>query len=81
MADAGETGSLVFGQDFGIVTDMEIGPDGALYVTSLTQGAVYRVSAVPEPALATMFAGGLVLLCLAHIKRSRAGLVRACPVA
>ena len=30
--------------DFGIVTNIVTGPDGNLYVTSLTNGAVYMVS-------------------------------------
>ncbi len=39
VADTGaETASLVFGRNFGTVTDLQIGPDGALYVTSLTDG-------------------------------------------
>jgi hypothetical protein len=39
-----ENESLVFGEGFGIVTDIEAGPDGALYVVSLDQGAVYAIS-------------------------------------
>jgi aldose sugar dehydrogenase len=34
----------VFAEGFGIVTDLEIGPDGQLYVTSLNDGTVYRIS-------------------------------------
>src|SRR5262249_46129957 len=33
------------GKNFGIVTDFITAPDGSLYVTSLTNGAVYRVAA------------------------------------
>jgi glucose/arabinose dehydrogenase len=39
-----ESESLVFGTDFGIVTDIETGPNGRLFVVSLDQGAVYRIS-------------------------------------
>jgi glucose/arabinose dehydrogenase len=39
-----ESESLLFGTDFGIVTDIETGPDGKLFVVSLDQGAVYRIS-------------------------------------
>jgi aldose sugar dehydrogenase len=39
-----ELQSLIFGEGFGIPTDLEIGPDGMLYVTSLRDGAIYRIS-------------------------------------
>ena len=51
--DQGESASLVAGKNFGIVTDIETGPDGNLYVTSLSNGAVYMISAkasTPTPA-------------------------------
>jgi len=41
--DEGQSGSLVAGKNFGIVTDIVTGPDGALYVTSLSNGAVYMI--------------------------------------
>ena len=34
----------IFGEDFGVPTDLEIGPDGMLYVSSLRDGAIYRIS-------------------------------------
>src|SRR5439155_24958188 len=46
--DEGESGSLVAGKNFVIVTDIEAGPDGKLYVTSLSNGAVYRISQKPQ---------------------------------
>jgi glucose/arabinose dehydrogenase len=39
-----ESESLVFGIDFGIVTDIETGPNGNLFVVSLDQGAVYEIA-------------------------------------
>jgi hypothetical protein len=39
-----ESESLVFGTDFGIVTDIETGPDGNLFVVSLDHGAIYEIS-------------------------------------
>src|SRR5262249_52451274 len=42
--DEGESESLVAGKNFGIVTNIVTGPDGNLYVTSLSNGAVYRIS-------------------------------------
>jgi glucose/arabinose dehydrogenase len=39
-----ESESLVVGRDFGVVTDIETGPNGNLFVVSLTRGAVYEIS-------------------------------------
>lgn len=38
-----ESESLLFGTGFGISTDIDTGPDGNLYVVSLTHGAVYKI--------------------------------------
>ena len=47
--DQVEADLLGFGNGFGIVTDLKIGPDGHLYVVSLTAGAVLRIRPVcPE---------------------------------
>ena len=35
--------SLVFGTNFGIVTDIRTGPNGNLYVVSLANGVIYEV--------------------------------------
>jgi glucose/arabinose dehydrogenase len=49
-----ESQQLVIGQGFGIVTDIQRAPDGGLYVVSITDGAVYKVT-----AQATRFAARL----------------------
>jgi aldose sugar dehydrogenase len=41
--DEGESSSLVAGKNFGIVTNIVTGPDGGLYVTSLSNGKVYLI--------------------------------------
>jgi glucose/arabinose dehydrogenase len=41
--DEGESASLIAGRNFGIVTNIVTGPDGHLYVTSLSNGAVYAI--------------------------------------
>ena len=41
--DITESESLLFGRNFGIVTDIQTGLDGNLYVVSLTSGAVYEI--------------------------------------
>lgn len=61
-----------FGTGFGIVSDITQGPDGALYITSLTGNAVYRVAPVPEPQAGLLTAAGLALIALAHVRRRRA---------
>jgi aldose sugar dehydrogenase len=38
-----ETEPLVFARGFGMITDLEIGPDGYLYVVVLNDGKIYRV--------------------------------------
>ena len=38
-----ESESLLIGRDFGVTTDIETGPNGNLFVVSLTRGAIYEV--------------------------------------
>jgi aldose sugar dehydrogenase len=39
----GSNGGIIFGKGFGGITDLEVGPDGYLYVVSIGQGAIYRI--------------------------------------
>lgn len=39
-----ELQNVIFGEGFGVPTDLEVGPDGMLYISSLREGAVYRIS-------------------------------------
>ena len=41
--DPTESESLVFGTDFGIASDIKTGPNGNLFVVSLTDGVVYEI--------------------------------------
>jgi glucose/arabinose dehydrogenase len=41
--DITESESLLFGRGFGITTDIQTGPNGHLFVSSLTNGAVYEI--------------------------------------
>jgi aldose sugar dehydrogenase len=41
--DLTESESLLFGSDFGVGTDIETGPNGNLFVVSLSHGAVYEI--------------------------------------
>jgi aldose sugar dehydrogenase len=38
-----ESESLLIGRDFGVATDIETGPNGNLFVVSLTHGAIYEI--------------------------------------
>jgi len=35
---------IIFGQNFGCITDLKFGPDGNLYVTSISNGIIYKIS-------------------------------------
>lgn len=56
--DLTESESLLIGTDFGIVTDIETGPNGNLFVVSLSNGAIYeifqRTEAIPVALTATL---------------------------
>ena len=52
--DLSESESLVVGRDFGITTDIQTGPNGNLYVLSLSNGAVYEVFAREELFVANL---------------------------
>jgi glucose/arabinose dehydrogenase len=41
--DVTESESLLFGQNFGVGTDVQTGPNGNLYVVSLDRGVIYEV--------------------------------------
>jgi glucose/arabinose dehydrogenase len=41
--DITESESLLIGQDFGVASDIETGPNGNLFVVSLTNGAIYEI--------------------------------------
>jgi glucose/arabinose dehydrogenase len=43
-----EVNGLIFGSEFGAITDLQVGPDGYLYVLSFGQGAIYRVHPILE---------------------------------
>jgi glucose/arabinose dehydrogenase len=61
--DDTERDALLFGEAFGVTTDLEVGPDGHLYVVSLSNGAIYRIRGpVGVPALPTWGPALLVLV-------------------
>lgn len=46
--DQTESESLIVGRDFGVATDIETGPNGNVYVVSLSNGAVYEIKSKPS---------------------------------
>ena len=44
--DGTESESLLIGQGFGVITDIQTGPEGCLYVSSNTNNAVYKICRV-----------------------------------
>jgi hypothetical protein len=42
-----ESETLQIGKGFGTTPDIEQGPDGNLYVVSITDGAIYKISRRP----------------------------------
>jgi glucose/arabinose dehydrogenase len=67
--DTTEQNLVRFGQGFGPITDIQIGPNGAVYVTSIGNGTVYRL---PEPsATVMMLAGSLALALGRHFRRNQ----------
>lgn len=46
-----EQSSIIFGNGFGRITDLETGPDGYLYVLSYYAGIIYRI--VPSSVLSS----------------------------
>lgn len=46
--DQTESESLVIGRDFGVTTDIQTGPNGNLFVVSLSNGAVYEIKSKPS---------------------------------
>jgi hypothetical protein len=55
--DQTESESLVIGRDFGITTDIQTGPNGNLFVVSLSNGAVYEIKSKPASLFVATLTG------------------------
>ena len=55
--DLTESESLVIGKDFGITTDIQTGPNGNLFVVSLSNGAVYEIKSKPSSLFVATLTG------------------------
>lgn len=56
--DQTESESLVIGRDFGVTTDIQTGPNGNLFVVSLSNGAVYEIKSKPRLLFTATLNGG-----------------------
>lgn len=41
--DTTESEELLFGSGFGVATDIQTGPNGSVFIVSLTNGAIYEI--------------------------------------
>lgn len=57
--DDDEAQLLAIGEGFGAITDLELGPDGRVYVVSISNGAVYALPEVSGPLAFAAVAGAL----------------------
>jgi glucose/arabinose dehydrogenase len=64
-----ERDAVQFGSNFGSVTDIQPGPDGGIYVTSIGRGTVYRI--MPEPSGSAMLLVGALAVGCARRFRTR----------
>jgi len=63
-----EANQLLFGTGFNTVTDLQVGPDGAVYVASLGGGSIYRI--VPEPSSAIALTAFATIPLIARRRRN-----------
>ena len=75
--DTTEQNLVRFGQGFGSVTDIQIGPNGVVYVTSIGNGTVYRLpGAVGHGDAAGGIAGGGVGAAASYADQAVSGTSR-----
>ncbi|HEX6718921.1 MAG TPA: PQQ-dependent sugar dehydrogenase [Pyrinomonadaceae bacterium] len=55
--DQTESESLLAGRDFGITTDIQTGPNGNVFVVSLSNGAVYEIKSKPSSLFTATLTG------------------------
>lgn len=55
--DQTESESLLIGKDFGITTDIQTGPNGNVFVVSLSNGAVYEIASKPRELFVATLTG------------------------
>ena len=55
--DLTESETLVAGKDFGVTTDIQTGPNGNLFVVSLSNGAIYEIKSKPSSLFVATLTG------------------------
>lgn len=55
--DVNESESLLIGRDFGVTTDIQTGPNGNLFVVSLSNGSVYEIKSKPSQLFVATLSG------------------------
>jgi glucose/arabinose dehydrogenase len=60
-----ETDLLAIGDGFFVITDLDLGPDGLVYVLSLGTGSIYTL---PEPGAGGFWAGTIVVALLSRAR-------------
>ena len=55
--DQTESESLLIGKDFGITTDIQTGPNGNVFVVSLSNGAIYEIKSKPRALFVATLTG------------------------
>lgn len=58
-----------FGTGFSVITDIQTGPDGAIYLTALGADTVYRIALIPEPHTWLLSLAGLAVVGWAARRR------------
>ncbi|MFT3880053.1 MAG: PQQ-dependent sugar dehydrogenase [Gemmatales bacterium] len=69
--NATEVNQFLFGSGFSVVTDIQVGPDGAIYIMNLGTGSILRLVAIPEPQLVIAFAAMTGMAGLVWFQRHR----------
>lgn len=72
--NATEVNQFVFGSGFSVMTDIQVGPDGAVYIMNLGSGNILRLVSVPEPQVIISLVAMTSLAGIVWLRRSRKSL-------
>lgn len=69
--NAAESNQFAFGSGFNVITDIQVGPDGAVYIMNLATGTVLKLASIPEPQVLIGLAALTGMAGLVWYRRSR----------